>query len=542
VTAAQADNPAGSQMAVQAVGGVTVEPAAPPSAAGRAASSAWLPLLPAAVTAVVVAIGLTVPSYWRDEAATVAAVHRPLGALIRMLGHVDAVHGAYYLLIWPVAQRFGTGETALRIPSLLAMAVAAGVITATGRRVASPAVGLIAGLIFAVSPSVSEFGQMARSYALVTMAAALASYALVRVLERDASRVRWLWYAVSLTVLGALNIFALLLIPAHGITMLLRYRTRSARGVRRAAWRRWAIAAGVALAMNLPLIGLATHQRAQIMWLPPFSPSEIGNAADVLGAPWMTAGLALVLLAGGILAIARRRSGNGGSGPGSAGQAGGTGWGPVAALCVPWLVVPPLVLMVATVVYTPLYDQRYVLFCMPAAALIAAVAVAELARAPGRRLTAWAGAATALVVVAALGFVLQVQYRQPSGHADDIREADSIIAATARPGDVLAYRWPVFMPISDAYPYGLGRLPDIQVGRAAIPSGTLAGTPASLAVMQRRIRQAKRFWLIQVSGITPEPRLLAGLHMRMIWTWQVSDMWLELYVHGPAHRGPAPGR
>jgi mannosyltransferase len=531
VTAAQADNPAGSQVAVEAAGGITVEATAARVVPGHDARSAWLSLLPAAVTAVVVAIGLSVPSYWRDEAATVAAVHRPLGALVRMLGNVDAVHGTYYLLIWPVAQLFGTGETALRIPSLVGMAVAAGLITAIGRRVASPTVGLLSGLLFAVSPTVSEFGQMARSYAILTMAAALASYALVRVLEQDASRVRWLWYAVSLAVLGALNIFALLLIPAHGITMLLRYRTRSGGGARRAAWRRWLIAAAVALAINLPLISLASHQRAQIQWVPAFSPSEIGNAADLLGPPWMTAGLALLVLGGGILAVARRRSGNGGTAASRVDQPGSTGWGAVCALCVPWLVVPPVVLMLATVIYTPVYTQRYVLFCMPAAALMTAVAVAEVARVPGRRVAGWAVAATAVVVVAALGFTLQVQYRQPWGHADDIRDADSIIAASARPGDVLAYRWPVFMPISYAYPGGLGRLPDIQVGRAAIPSGTLAGTPASLGVMQQRIRRAKRFWLVQVSGITPEPKLLNGLHMRMVWTWQVSDMWLELYVH-----------
>jgi mannosyltransferase len=536
-----ADNLAGSQVAVEASGEVTAEPAAASVAAGRDARSAWLPLLPAAVTAVVVAIGLSVPSYWRDEAATVAAVHRPLGALMRMLGNVDAVHGTYYLLIWPVAQLFGTGDVALRIPSLLGMAVAAGLITAIGRRVASPTVGLLSGLIFAVSPTVSEFGQMARSYAILTMAAALATYALVRVLEQDASRVRWLWYAFSLTLLGALNIFALLLIPAHAITMLLRYRARSAGGGR-AAWRRWLIAAGVALVINLPLIDLASHQRGQIQWVPAFSPSEIGNAADLLGPPWMTAGLAILVLAAGGLALARRRSGNGGAAARGVDQPRSTGWGAVCGLCLPWLVVPPLVLMLGTVVYTPVYTQRYVLFCLPAAALMTAVAIAELAKVPGRRVTGWAVAATAVVVVAALGFTLQVQYRQPWGHADDIRDADSIIAATARPGDVLAYRWPVFMPISAAYPGGLGRLPDIQVGRAAIPSGTLAGTPASLALMQKRIRHARRFWLVQVSGMTPEPKLLDGLHMRMVWTWQVSDMWLELYVHDGARSGPGPLR
>ena len=206
--------------------------------AGRMArsryESGWLALLPAAVTAVIVDIGITVPSYWRDEAATVAAVQRPLGALVRMLGHVDAVHGFYYLLLWPITQLFGTGAAVTRMPSLIAMAVPAGLLTAIGRRLASPGIGVTAGLVFAVAPSVTVYGQMARSYALVTMVAATASYGLVRALEEDASRVRWLWYAVSIAALGAMNIFALLLIPAHAITMYLRYRRPDASARRRA--------------------------------------------------------------------------------------------------------------------------------------------------------------------------------------------------------------------------------------------------------------------------------------------------------------------
>ena len=55
---------------------------------------ATIGLLPAAMTAAVIAIGLTTPSYWRDEAATIAAVRRPARDLLHMLGNVDAVHGA----------------------------------------------------------------------------------------------------------------------------------------------------------------------------------------------------------------------------------------------------------------------------------------------------------------------------------------------------------------------------------------------------------------------------------------------------------------
>ncbi len=143
-------------------------------------------------------------------------------------------------------------------------------------------------------------------------------------------------------------------------------------------------------------------------------------------------------------------------------------------------------------------------------------------------------------MVIAFGLGLQVEYRQPAGHADNIRAADAIMSAEARPGDVMMYTWPVFMPIGAAYPDGLARLPDIQVGQAAIPSGTLAGTTAPRAVIRARIGRARRLWIVQVSVRTPEARLLTGLRMRLASTWQTSDIWLQLYVHDASgHRGPA---
>ena len=55
----------------------------------------WMRVIPPVVTLAVMLWGISGSSYWRDESATLAAVQRPFGQLIRMLGHVDAVHGAY---------------------------------------------------------------------------------------------------------------------------------------------------------------------------------------------------------------------------------------------------------------------------------------------------------------------------------------------------------------------------------------------------------------------------------------------------------------
>src|SRR5262245_42360197 len=218
----------------------------------------WARWLPSAVAFLVCLWGIATPSYWRDEAATIAAIKRPLGDLIAMLGNVDAVHGAYYLMMWPIEHVLGSGELVLRLPSAVAAAVAAAAVAATARRLVSPWAGLAAGLLYAVLPVTSRFGQEARSYAMVMAVAAISSYLLVRVLGAEPSRQRrWLaGYGASVAALGILNIFGLLLIPAHAITIALYGR----RGFRDPAVRRlvigWIAVVAAGLVIASPLLVL----------------------------------------------------------------------------------------------------------------------------------------------------------------------------------------------------------------------------------------------------------------------------------------------
>src|ERR1022692_1236755 len=120
-------------------------PGRPQGQSGRYdAGPAWMRIVPPAVTLAVMLWRITLPSYWRDEGATLSAVQRPFGDLIRMLGNVDAVHGAYYMIIWLAVRLGGSGELVTRLPSALAMAAAAAGVAAIGRRLVSPRAGLLA--------------------------------------------------------------------------------------------------------------------------------------------------------------------------------------------------------------------------------------------------------------------------------------------------------------------------------------------------------------------------------------------------------------
>ena len=54
----------------------------------------------------------------------------------------------------------------------------------------------------------------------------------------------------------------------------------------------------------------------------------------------------------------------------------------LVALALPWFVLPPAILLAASLIH-PVYTIRYIAFCIPAAALLAGAALAALGRLPG---------------------------------------------------------------------------------------------------------------------------------------------------------------
>ena len=447
------------------------------------------------------------PSYWRDEAATLAAVHRPFGALVRMLGHVDAVHGAYYMFIWVLVRIAGTGELATRLPSALAMAAAAAGIAVTGRRLVSPRAGLAAGLVFALLPEVSNYGQDTRPYALVMALAVTASYLLTRVLDPGGPHRRWLLaYAACVAALGVGNIFSLLLIPAHGITVALTAGRRSHRAGALALLRGWAAAAGGAVALVSPLIAVGFRERGQIGWIKPLDLTTAGTVTSLVGPLGLFLLMITIVAAAVIIAAVPGRSSFRSSWPAG-----------LPALSLPWLLFPPAVLLGASMVQ-PVYTFRYILFCVPAVALLAGAALASLGRAAG---------AVALALVLLTGLPEQIAERGPDGHGDNIRGIDRIVAAGERPGDGVFYVDNGARTVSFAYPYGLSQVKDVALDSSPVTAARLIGRDASGPLLRRDLRRPHRLWVVAVKQPVPWP-MLRQLGFAVVSKWQRSDIRLWL--------------
>jgi mannosyltransferase len=505
-------------------------------------------LLPPVAALVVMIWGISGPSYTPDESATMSAVHRTFPQLLYMLGNIDAVHGPYYLVMWWYVRIAGFSELATRLPSAVAMAATAAVTAAIGRRLVSPRAGLAAGLIFAALPEISLYAQDARPYAFMTTFGALASYALMRTFAaRPERRRRWLVaYAIFMAALGLSQVFALLLILAHAVTVLLRYRPGSHEPEDRSLAVGWLVAVVAAVVVASPVLWLGYVQRKS---LDTITHTKLMAAIYQMFGPHLELKVFLVILACGIavsVIVSRWRGslpepaeresggltqrGSRGSSPGLT-QRWLRSWSPqrgrwsadMLALCVPWLVLPPILLLAASYV-TPVYALRYVLYCLPAAALLGGVALDALG---------WVAGAVALGVIIYAGIPQQVHVRE--AHGRDIRGADKLIAAHRLPGDAVIYGTLPAQYEQFAYPYGLAQLHDIQWAQTPAQSGTLTGTVVGRGELSLRVGQVRRVWLFGggPSSVQADSSLVTRAGFHLVHAWEIGGISIKLYTHVP---------
>jgi mannosyltransferase len=387
----------------------------------RSAGGAVAVGLPAAVMLGLGLWGIDRGGMWRDEAVTSQVARRSVAQIWRLLHGVDAVHGLYYLLMHAfLAVR--PGEVALRLPSVCAGAATAGLVAAIGVRLARPRVGLWAGLLYAATPMAGHYAQEGRSYALVAAGAAGATLLLLRAVEGRS----WWPYGGVVAVTCLLHELAVLVLLAHVVTLALAR-------VPGRVWRGWGCAAGSAVLMLTPLGAVSRGQAGQVAWL---AVPGVGSAERLLwefmgpsGAVfWPYAGLAGVAL---LWPWDRRRLS-------------------LMSVALPWLVVPPLLLMAVSRVW-PLYDDRYVLYALPGAPLLAAAGVDRVAGAVGRLLSGKAGVSgrgwlpTSLIgtLAIALSFAYQLpllrQDRSPAHRPDDLAAVSGLAAREIRSGDPVLF-------------------------------------------------------------------------------------------------------
>jgi mannosyltransferase len=422
---------------------------------------------PVAVTAALGLFEIGSPQLWRDELATWSAAGRTLPQLWAMLHNIDAVLGIYYfgLHLWMAV--FGDSATAMRLPSVIGMAAAAGVVALIGQRLGGRLAGLASGLVFAVLPSVTRFGQEARPYAFATFFAALATLFFLRAMERPRWS-RWAVYSVVLAAAGTANLIALCVAGGHLAIVLWDFFQRTVRvggdgsvdsgkrlpGARPAPEgtpgllvRRFCVSVAGGAILVSPLV-IAGH--SQQGWQIGQQPTPHVAQLFFSGGLWLElfasvpVAIVVILLAFAALFAApdaRRRS--------IAGYALAFAIGPVVSV---WLISRGP---------TSYWTYRYMLFSITGWSVGAGLGIAYLAaRVRGMRLARLSGslsprfalAAVLVAVVGLTGIHDQLALRQnqahnlwaypelpPNGQPVDYQAAAAVLEANQRPGDRIAY-------------------------------------------------------------------------------------------------------
>jgi mannosyltransferase len=487
-----------------------------------------------------------VPPIWGDEGVTKVMAARSVGQILATMPHDDVVHGLYYLVVHVVERVAGSSPADLRFPSVVAMAVAAACTALLAHRLAvlvsspHPALtGLAAGSLFALFPGTIYYAQEARSYAIVTMLATIATYLLLRAAS-DGGR-WWAGYWIAAALTGLCNIFGLFLLGAHAVSLLIAGRRlpgppgRRILGVQRA----WLIAAVAAVVAASPVIAFAFTQRGALAWMTA-PPSVIGASKNLAqfwagsaDLTWAVFGLAAFGVVAGVVAHV-------------AGSGRQRCLSPVV-VALPWLVLPPELLLVISQVH-PLYDSRYVEFCLPALAVLAAWGltwVARLAAVPPLRRArlgwlGWLPAVAILALVVAMLLPAGARQRLPSSRADNLAGDSRIVGALARPGDAVFFIPITYRPIIAAYPDDWRDVRDIALAKSPVASDTLYGFDVSPAELRKRFSRVSRVWVFTSPGesaylssprATPVDKLQASLvaRMRLVRSWRDGDKMLYLY-------------
>ena len=448
----------------------------------RAQVFAWLiPLILLGVALAVRIYRLDAQSLWLDEGSSWQMSSQSWGTLLGDLLSPTAAYPLYHLLLKLWISLFGDSEIALRLPSAIAGAAAVLVIYLAAQESRRESQSLLppllyplaAALIALIGPFPLWYAQEAKAYSLLLLAAALLTWTLLRAL-RTGSRRDWLAFAVVALIAVCIHRLAALGVVAGGWAWWgdgqgAGGRGQEAGGRRQEAGGRgiphpssliphpWATTGLILMSAGLVAVmvyGLGSDRAATGAYIPAGPLAALGLTftrfsldrwpGDV---PWWWLLPWAILLGWGLIRLSlnvwrkeKIRS------------------APLAILC---LLLVPLGLFVIQLLFTHLYEARYLIVIYPVWTLVVAYPLAGGRRqeAGGRRQEAGGRrqSVALIMVLAALGTggaaLFQPTFGLFSGAPvkEQYREAIAELAARVHPDDAVVIHPAYIRPLYDYY-------------------------------------------------------------------------------------------
>lgn len=359
-------------------------------------------------------------SFWYDEAVTQELIRHPLSELLSGSARDNGNPPLYLIAARCWQQLVGEGDAKLRGLSALFGVLAIPPLALLGRRLHSPAAGLVAAGLFAVSPLELEFAHEARAYALLHLLAVVNAWLFARWLA-DRRVGDWVAYAVTMFLAWYTHYYAVFLPLAHAMVLLV-VRDKK-------AWLGWVGAMFAATALYtvwLPsFFGQLTTPgnltRLGDGWKVQFPATPIAYAAGRTLAwrespVWLIVVAAVGTLVGFVIpAVVGVRQTFRGHGS--------------RTLLLAWLALPVLLPLAVALLGKPMYSHRYAAIGLPAFMLLVAAGFVAL---PFR----WR---VALGVIAVVTTAVSVARYYSDPLKDDWRAATMTIVEQTRPGDLLVF-------------------------------------------------------------------------------------------------------
>ncbi|MGW1871209.1 hypothetical protein ACWCPS_37435 [Streptomyces mauvecolor] len=168
----------------------------------------------------------------------------------------------------------------------------------------------------------------------------------------------------------------------------------------------------------------------------------------------------------------------------------------VLSIGLPWLTVPPLLLMTVSL-GQPLFAYRYLLFCLPALPLLLAAA-ATLIRWPHQLLFA--------LLLAVPMTVSHLAIRQQDSRPWDTTAVITTLRSHATPGDGVLFSGGRCDLIASTHPDVFAHLPDLSTTETAAERGSLDNLPADRELLSQRLARAPRVWQITCQHLSSGAR------------------------------------
>lgn len=426
---------------------------------------------------------------------------------------------AYFIFLGLAVRTLGQSEFALRFPSVIAATLVAPVIWAFGRRLARsktipPATPLWAALLAALNPFYLWFGQEVRMYAQVGLLALLSAYLLLRWADATTSLARRRWlagYGLALFLLLASHYFALLILPAQAVVVLmaLRRRHRSLALLATAGLIALALIPGSAALWLLARDGIAGTNWARIaphVLLPDLvNAFSLGLSVD-LGQVWPLDVLCAALaLCGALYGPAQRYN-----------SPDRRSW-----LLPALLITPPALLLLINVVRPAYMTARHMSLVSAFFIMLTAAGLAWI-----WRTQRWAGALLAAVLIAASGYSTVRYFALPEYRKGEHAEMGRYLAERVQEGDLVLFR-----------PLPWGRLFRYYFPTDAIGQAELAGRRVSWRVLPADFGEHAPPAAPAAAPASPQAAVVGALN-RLVLSLFGTRGWYEC----PTPPSPAAGR